>query len=498
MSITHIICLRSLQIPISYTAKQWKTTQRPTTKEGGTNPGNQEDGDGQRHQGQQNSPNIGGPAPSSRFQDLQKPIRTLTGLTEEDFTIAFPNAEKWTKNGVVDVHKKEELYSQLWIEEQRGINSGITEKLKAKDDWATVEEKADTLKLLRYLKEIRYQDNELPICPPVDTHPKTQQEELQMRYKVMKAAGIQIVSEERTKYTMKRVLPDKEYITYVGMKDADKKPVIEAAEQILLSVQIIKGSKRKTHRNLQGMLKDEYCLKKDAYPTAPSDVLNMLLHFKTAKNNNQKEQTNNNNNTYCNNNKGNWSDSNGKQQGLENIFKGTAFVTNGEASNEAVMAHNNDHEESKDEDELSSGDNSLDSNWFSHMSEKPRSVDNDEQLHATLSNSTKFLLAQNHGILDPDLLLLDGQASCNVVSNKALLKNIFLHPNDGQIVIHCNAGSLATTMVGDFPGFGMVWWYLEGGIANILSLCLVSDKYQVTLDTSISQSFYVHKDDGTT
>eukprot|EP00536_Pseudo-nitzschia_multiseries_P008209 jgi/Psemu1/19893/gm1.19893_g len=83
--------------------------------------------------------------------DLQKPMRTLEGLTKENFTIVFPDAEKWTNNGVVGVHKKEP-YSRLWIEEQKGIkkrvkryeedlkkifdimhgqlSSGITEKLK--------------------------------------------------------------------------------------------------------------------------------------------------------------------------------------------------------------------------------------------------------------------------------------------------------------------------------------------------------------------------------
>eukprot|EP00536_Pseudo-nitzschia_multiseries_P014916 jgi/Psemu1/40559/gm1.40559_g len=77
--------------------------------------------------------------------DLRKPMRTLKGLTEEDFTIAFPDAE-----------------NRLWIEEQKGIkkrtkryeedlkkmfdimhrhlSSGITEKLKAKDDWTLTEE----------------------------------------------------------------------------------------------------------------------------------------------------------------------------------------------------------------------------------------------------------------------------------------------------------------------------------------------------------------------
>eukprot|EP00536_Pseudo-nitzschia_multiseries_P009670 jgi/Psemu1/23941/gm1.23941_g len=230
--------------------------------------------------------------------DLRKPMRTLKGLTEEDFTIAFPDTAKWTENDIVDVHKKE-LYSRLWIEEQKGIkkrikryeedlkkmfdimhgqlSSGIMEKLKAKDDWTSTKEQADTLKLLMYLKEICYRDNESSICPPMDVLMKLKKiliafqdgskdptkyvEEMQMRLEVMKAAGIQIV-------------------TYSGMTEAEKKPIIEAAKQILLSVQIVEGSNQKNHRNLQGTLKDECCLKKDACPVNTSEALDLLLRFR--------------------------------------------------------------------------------------------------------------------------------------------------------------------------------------------------------------------------
>eukprot|EP00536_Pseudo-nitzschia_multiseries_P018447 jgi/Psemu1/55647/gm1.55647_g len=49
----------------------------------------------------------------------------------------------------------------------------------------------------------------------------------------------------------------------------------------------------------------------------------------------------------------------------------------------------------------------------------------------------------------------------------------------------------------ELPGFGTVW-YQEGGMTNILSLSSVSDRYRITLDTSITQSLFVHKPDGST
>eukprot|EP00536_Pseudo-nitzschia_multiseries_P009501 jgi/Psemu1/23341/gm1.23341_g len=371
---------------------------------------------------------------------------------------------------------------RLWIEEQKGIKKcikryeedfkkmfdimhgqlslGITEKLKAKEDWTGTEEQANTLKLLDPTKYV---------------------EEVQMRFKVMKAAGIRIVSKELISYSMKRVFPTKKYGNYSGMSDADKQSIIEAAKQILLSVQIIKGSNQKNHRNLQGTLKEEYCLKKDAYPVNISEALDMLLRFKTVKSNNAKQTSNNASNS--NNSKAARTEGNSKQ-GSEKTFEGTAFVTNGEASKGVVKeAHQllmkriaegetfGDELCFIEEDEAVPDDGvpmlvAGQANWGSDSessttekprsenrrseddrSEKPRSEDDASRTMDTISPDTEILLAQNHGKLDPNLLLLDSQASCNVISNKALLRNIRPHPDNGQIVIHCNAGSVATTII---------------------------------------------------
>eukprot|EP00536_Pseudo-nitzschia_multiseries_P009719 jgi/Psemu1/24059/gm1.24059_g len=518
------------------------TKAKSNNNGGANNPRKQKDSDRQRQWGQRNSLNTQGLTPSSRFQgqdqtemkgividhsldhktpisqqfntfckaakiasgnmnpNLGKPMPTLKGLTEENFTIAFPDAEKWTNNGVVDLHKKE-LYSRLWVKEQKGIkkrakqyeedlmkmldimhgqlSSGITEKLKAKDDWTAVEEQANTLKLLEYLKEICYRDNESSICPPVDVLMKMKKF-LTAFHGASKDPTKYIVSEELTRYTMKRVFPDKKYSDYAGMTEADKKPIIETAEQILLSVQIIEGSNCKNHRNLQGLLlKDEYCLKKDAYPINTSNTLDMLLRFKTTKSNNQKQH---NNSKSGNNSKGTQPNGNGKQ-GSEKTFEGTAFLTHGETINEAVQeAHQlfmngilkdsdstgiidkddslsdsggvpllvpqQTNGESDSEGSIDSGTDGDESNdkWSIESSqytrsekprseisrsEKPMSGESGCQAEATISNSIEFLLVQNHRKLDLNLLLLDSQASCNVSSNKALLRNIWPHPNNG-------------------------------------------------------------------
>jgi hypothetical protein len=52
-----------------------------------------------------------------------------------------------------------------------------------------------------------------------------------------------------------------------------------------------------------------------------------------------------------------------------------------------------------------------------------------------------------------------------------------------------------TSWVRDIPGYGEVW-YNKAGIANILSLSKVKDKYRITCDSAKEKQFVVHKDDG--
>ena len=61
--------------------------------------------------------------------------------------------------------------------------------------------------------------------------------------------------------------------------------------------------------------------------------------------------------------------------------------------------------------------------------------------------------------------------------------------------IRCNAGMKTTNFRGHLSGYGRVWFYPDG-IANILSLSRVKDKYRVTFDSATDNCFRVHKDNG--
>ena len=101
---------------------------------------------------------------------------------------------------------------------------------------------------------------------------------------------------------------------------------------------------------------------------------------------------------------------------------------------------------------------------------------------------------QHGGRLPPEWILLDNQSTVDVFTNRHLLKNIRRSKKD--MFIHCTAGVAKTNLIGDLPRYGTVWYH-PNGIANILSLSKVKEKYRVTFDSDINNQFIVHCTDGT-
>jgi hypothetical protein len=89
-------------------------------------------------------------------------------------------------------------------------------------------------------------------------------------------------------------------------------------------------------------------------------------------------------------------------------------------------------------------------------------------------------------------ILLDSQSTIDVFTNGHLLTNI--HPIKTTMHIKCNAGSKSTNLRGYLSGYGWVWYFPSGTIANILSLSRVKEKFRVTFDSAVDNSFHVHKE----
>ena len=90
-------------------------------------------------------------------------------------------------------------------------------------------------------------------------------------------------------------------------------------------------------------------------------------------------------------------------------------------------------------------------------------------------------------------ILLDSQSTIDVFSNADLLTKI--HRVDTTLRIRCNAGMKTTDYRGYLSGYGWVWYYPQG-IANILSLSRVKERYRVTYDSALDNCFHVHKENG--
>ena len=90
-------------------------------------------------------------------------------------------------------------------------------------------------------------------------------------------------------------------------------------------------------------------------------------------------------------------------------------------------------------------------------------------------------------------LVMDCGSSVDLVSNPAILKEIY--ESDTELTIRCNAGVKTTRYRGKLPGLGWVW-LLYGGVANILSLSRMKERFRVTYDSVSGNSFNVIKKDG--
>jgi hypothetical protein len=110
-------------------------------------------------------------------------------------------------------------------------------------------------------------------------------------------------------------------------------------------------------------------------------------------------------------------------------------------------------------------------------------------------DSSVIILTQKTGrsSIPPDYLLIDSQSTTNLFSNPEHINNV--HPVAQPINVHCNKGVTTTSTVADFDSNEV---YLnKDGIANVLSLFLLSKKQHITYDSHDCRGvFKVHTSGG--
>jgi hypothetical protein len=80
--------------------------------------------------------------------------------------------------------------------------------------------------------------------------------------------------------------------------------------------------------------------------------------------------------------------------------------------------------------------------------------------------------------INPWWVLLDNCSTVSIFSNQKLLKNIIRQINM-YVDVKCNAGSITTNWIGDFPGLPEPVWLDEKGQCNILSIKRVKKYYRI-------------------
>ena len=85
-------------------------------------------------------------------------------------------------------------------------------------------------------------------------------------------------------------------------------------------------------------------------------------------------------------------------------------------------------------------------------------------------------------------MLLDNQSTIDLFGNKDLLTDI--RKVDDHVTVDCNTRKINVNMMGNPPGYGLVWYY-PNALANILSLFLVAQRFHIEYDSRLTGAFLV-------
>eukprot|EP00536_Pseudo-nitzschia_multiseries_P001458 jgi/Psemu1/3383/gm1.3383_g len=388
---------------------------------------------------------------------------SMEPLTKDDFLPTMPSPADYTVLGsqgeeVVNPDTKR-LLEQLWIKkgERATKNPVVKQHLKTNESWMNVEDDQDTLGMLKLLREYCYWDSATKVHPMVDAANKVYNaamyaEEVKAHFDVMTSAGITIRSEDMIKLALKKGFPDKSYANYTKMDETSKTKIETLMEDMLLSVVIVNGCNTKTHRNLSGVLKDNYSLGSDVYPTSQPKALKLMNQYKSVARTTPGQQANNNGGSGVRRVTGNPTSNSNKGGDTANetalTTKGitTPATTGGSKVAEAHQILMAGVKDGAFDEELCFVQ--LSTPTVPHQTpEKSRSVG-----PHTVDSTTDYSVDSiaNHSV--------SNKATCNCVSNPALLKDIQPHPEGRKVQIHCNPGMVLVDFIGELPGFGTVWY----------------------------------------
>eukprot|EP00536_Pseudo-nitzschia_multiseries_P005407 jgi/Psemu1/12510/gm1.12510_g len=458
-------------------------------------------------------------ASAKHYKELKEQLETLGGSKY----IPQPTAKEYSTFVTVLVTQTVQTKkANEWIQYQRDlekvyrlalgrIDDGKKAKLKGLKAWKAIDSSKCIVELLKAVRHLCFQSSHAKVVHPVTNVLRaickllcTQQRNLDVasyvkmmkeNLDVVKSLGGTLVCKATSiSYELETnpLYAPYDYMTYLTLTRATKTAIDHAVEQQAIAALIIKGS--------------------DTNNSNFVDALDMAVAFKGSRKPTQSLGNNGNGN-----NTSSQSNNNGKQRDRKkdesnnqgsNLFtqqgnKTTNLLTDHKGDNESdatssssTVSSTSTYSSNSSDDSDSVPDLVPRTNQYpgSESDDDSTSGDSKEDFHFSHDVEHLFIQSKSEGEVNPYWILLDSESSLNLILNPELVNNIQQDPNGGFMNIHCNsAGVSKTNLIADLLGFGVVWFYAKG-LANVLSLALVSDQYQVTMDTSIDDAIYVHKE----
>ena len=445
--------------------------------------------------------------------DTKRAVLTLATITfnEPNYpgdTATKPEMKIWEKE--IDEHMKmknhykqnmKSAYNLIWGQ----ISEALRTKLEAMNSHENIANAADCIGLLKNIKNISYnyqseklkrqalheakrrfyvmyQDRTMSVQDYFD--------KFNNLVKVIEHCGGSIVDEQMLIDELE--IETDPPILLINATDADKLKARTSAKEKALAIAFILSADRNRYGKMVEDMENNYLHNIDTFPESLIKSYTLMLHYKQDPRNSVKV--------------------------VGTVSDGISFATTNDSKKDGKQAkdishitcfHCNEkgHYASNCPNKKKEGTTNLQVDEknvkIEHLHLQDGFISDDENENITtsfqfittdiISEHTEICQAQGR-VIPSSWIILDNGSTVDIFTNKNLLTNI--RTTKTVMNVRCNAGVTQTNLQGDLEGYGTVW-YNPNGIANILSLSRVQEKYRVTFDSNVDGSFFIHKPDGT-